>query len=165
MRDHHTSAQWWRHQAYRPMAQVQKSSPEGWAVAVVLLHRRASRGRGGGVIAENDPGEQRKVIKYNRLLANCLSFHTVCTMTRALHKLRADGAPIQPETVAALSPYIRTAGASGPRIFEPQPLVARALSRPDNASRSALVERFVEDPPQALQRPILHDEDCILSLV
>ena len=30
---------------------------------------------GGGVIAENDRGEQRKIIKYNHLLANCLIFH------------------------------------------------------------------------------------------
>ena len=63
---------------------------------------------GGGVIAENDRGEQRKVIKYNHLLANCLIFHNVCMMTRALHKLRADGVPIEPEAVAALSPYIRS---------------------------------------------------------
>jgi hypothetical protein len=62
---------------------------------------------GDGVIAENDRAEQRKIIKYNHLLANCLIFHNVCTMTRALYKLRAEGLPIEPETVAALSPYIR----------------------------------------------------------
>ena len=32
---------------------------------------------GGGVIAENDRGEQRKIIRYNHLLANCLIFHNV----------------------------------------------------------------------------------------
>jgi len=63
---------------------------------------------GGGVIAENDRGEQRKIIKYNHLLANCLIFHNVCMMTRALYKLRADGMQIEPEAVAALSPYIRS---------------------------------------------------------
>jgi TnpA family transposase len=62
---------------------------------------------GGGVIAENHRSEQRKIIKYNHLLANCLIFHNVCMMTRALHKLRAEGVPIEPETVAAISPYIR----------------------------------------------------------
>ena len=46
---------------------------------------------GGGVIAENDRGELRKIIKYNHLLANCLIFHNVCMMTRVLHKLRAEG--------------------------------------------------------------------------
>jgi TnpA family transposase len=63
---------------------------------------------GGGVITENDRGEQRKVIKYNHLLANCLIFHNVCMMTRTLNKLRADGAQIDPEAVAALSPYVRS---------------------------------------------------------
>ena len=61
---------------------------------------------GGGVIAENDRAEQRKIIKYNHLVANCLIYN-VCTMTRALYKLRAEGLPIESETVAALSPYIR----------------------------------------------------------
>jgi len=60
---------------------------------------------GGGVIAENDRGEQRKIIKYNHLLANCLIFHNACMMTRALHKLRAEGVRVDPDAVAALSPY------------------------------------------------------------
>src|SRR6266568_5195695 len=63
---------------------------------------------GGGVIAENDRGEQRKLIKYNHLLANCLIFHNVCMMTRALYRLRAEGVPVEPDSVAALSPYIRS---------------------------------------------------------
>src|SRR5437016_540396 len=63
---------------------------------------------GGSVITENDRGEQRKIIKYNHLLANCLIFHNVCMMTRVLHKLRADGVPVEADTVAALSPYIRS---------------------------------------------------------
>jgi len=63
---------------------------------------------GAGVIAENDRAEQRKVIKYNHLLANCLIFHNVCMMTRVLHQLSADGVPVEADTVAALSPYIRT---------------------------------------------------------
>ena len=60
------------------------------------------------VIAENDRGEQRKIIKYNHLLANCLIFHNACMMTRGLHRLRADGVHIDPAAVAALSPYIRS---------------------------------------------------------
>ena len=63
---------------------------------------------GGGVIAENDRDEQRKIIKYNHLLANCLIFHNVCQMTRALHTLNGQGMHIEPEAVAALSPYIRS---------------------------------------------------------
>jgi TnpA family transposase len=63
---------------------------------------------GGSVITENDRAEQRKIIKYNHLLANCLIFHNVCMMTRVLHKLRADGVPVEADTLAALSPYIRS---------------------------------------------------------
>ena len=51
---------------------------------------------------------QRKVIKYNHLLANCLIFHNVCMMTRVLHRLRAEGVPVEADTVAALSPFIRS---------------------------------------------------------
>jgi len=51
---------------------------------------------------------QRKVIKYNHLLANLLIFHNVCMMTRVLHRLRAEGVPVEADTVAALSPYIRS---------------------------------------------------------
>ena len=58
---------------------------------------------GDGVIAENDRAEQRKTSS----TSTCLIFHIVCTMTLALYKLRAEGLPIEPETVAALSPYIR----------------------------------------------------------
>jgi len=63
---------------------------------------------GGRVIAENDRGEQRKIIKYNHLLANCLIFHNVYIMTRALYKLRSDGVQIELDAVAALSPCIRS---------------------------------------------------------
>jgi TnpA family transposase len=63
---------------------------------------------GAGVIAENDRAQQRKVIKYNHLLANCLIFHNVCMMTRVLHRLRAEGVPVEADTIAALSPFIRS---------------------------------------------------------
>jgi hypothetical protein len=76
---------------------------------------------GGGVIAENDRAEQRKIINYNHLLANCLIFHNVCTMPRALYKLRAEGLPIEPETVAALSPYIRAYQPIRPVHARPEP--------------------------------------------
>jgi len=95
---------------------------------------------GGGVIAENDRGEQRKIIKYNHLLANCLIFHNVCMMTRGLHRLRADGVHIDPEAVAALSPYsarISAGSASTPstsarglRLTNPQPRWTQAISSP-----------------------------------
>ncbi len=63
---------------------------------------------GGGVIAENDRAAQRKVVKFNHLLSNCLLFSTVALMSRALTDLRAEGYPIEADAVAALSPYMTT---------------------------------------------------------
>jgi len=56
--------------------------------------------------AERD--EQRKMIKYNHLVANLLIFHTAVGMTRALEQLAADGhaAAITPEALAGTSPYL-----------------------------------------------------------
>jgi hypothetical protein len=51
--------------------------------------------------------EQRKMIKYNYLVANLLVFYTVVGMTRALENVAADGFAdaISPETLTTLSPY------------------------------------------------------------
>jgi TnpA family transposase len=56
--------------------------------------------------AERD--EQRKMVKYNHLVANLLIFHTVVGMTRALDGLAADGygAAITHEALAGTSPYL-----------------------------------------------------------
>jgi TnpA family transposase len=56
--------------------------------------------------AERD--EQRKMVKYNHLVANLLIFHTVVGMTRALDQIAADGhsAAITPEALAGTSPYL-----------------------------------------------------------
>ncbi len=62
---------------------------------------------GGEVIAENDRAEQRKTIKYNQLLANCLIFHNAWTMPRVLHRLRVEGLPVEPR------PWRRSARTSG----------------------------------------------------
>ena len=61
---------------------------------------------GEGVLAENHRDEQRKLIKYNHLVANCLIFHNVCAMTRALHKLAGGGFHLRAETLSRLSPYM-----------------------------------------------------------
>lgn len=61
---------------------------------------------GGGLIAENDRDEQRKLIKYNHLVANCLIFHNVYSLTRVLHGLAAEGYEIESESVSRLSPYL-----------------------------------------------------------
>lgn len=61
---------------------------------------------GGQVLEENDRDEQRKLIKYNHLIANCLIFHNVCGMTQRLHEMRKEGVRVDAETLSRLSPYI-----------------------------------------------------------
>jgi Tn3 transposase DDE domain len=59
---------------------------------------------GDRVLTEGLRAEQRKIIKYNHLLANLLSFHTLVTMTHAIRHLVDDGYPIDTEALATLSP-------------------------------------------------------------
>ncbi len=61
---------------------------------------------GGRLLAENDRDEQRKLIKYNHLVANCLIFYNVCAMTKVLHKMRKEGMPTNVDTLTRLSPYL-----------------------------------------------------------
>lgn len=62
---------------------------------------------GDGTIEENDRDEQRKLIKYNHLVANLLIFHNVCTLTRLLNQLAQEGIEFDDETIAGIGPYIR----------------------------------------------------------
>ncbi|MBU0790724.1 MAG: Tn3 family transposase, partial [Gammaproteobacteria bacterium] len=52
---------------------------------------------GEGIIAENVQHEQRKIVRYNQLVANLVILHNVEQMTRVLAELRQDGANISPE--------------------------------------------------------------------
>ena len=61
---------------------------------------------GEGIIADNDPEEQEKVIKYNDLVANAVIFHNVVDQTRILRELKQEGFPVNREDVATLSPYV-----------------------------------------------------------
>ena len=62
---------------------------------------------GGGLVTAAARDEQRKMIKYNHLVANLLIFHTAIGMTRALDNIAADGFgdAVNPEGIATLSPY------------------------------------------------------------
>jgi TnpA family transposase len=59
-----------------------------------------------GVIAENDPEEQEKRIKYNDIVANACILHNVVDMTAVLRQLLVQGHEVNREAVAALSPYL-----------------------------------------------------------
>jgi TnpA family transposase len=60
---------------------------------------------GGEEIRENNRKEQRKIIRYNHLVANLVIFHNVVEMTRVIKQLVAEGVEITPEILAGLSPY------------------------------------------------------------
>jgi TnpA family transposase len=60
---------------------------------------------GQGIIAENIRHEQRKVIKYNHLVANLVILHNVDGMTRVLKALKEEGVEVTPEVLAGLAPY------------------------------------------------------------
>ena len=62
---------------------------------------------GEGVIAENLRHEQRKIIKYNHLVANLLILHNVATMTKTLGELMHRGHETNDEILAKLSPFRR----------------------------------------------------------
>ncbi len=61
---------------------------------------------GEGVITENSRDEQRKAIKYNHLVANCLIFHNLCSLTRLVQKLEQRGEPVPEDAIASISPYL-----------------------------------------------------------
>ncbi|MGI0133614.1 MAG: Tn3 family transposase, partial [Candidatus Micrarchaeaceae archaeon] len=60
---------------------------------------------GKGIIAENVRDEQRKIIKYNHLVANLVILHTLVTMSESLQRMATDGHTIDKEALACLSPY------------------------------------------------------------
>ena len=75
------------------------------------------------LIAENDRDRQRKLIKYNHLVANCLIFHNVQAQTRILRQLAEEGAGVrrrdpltaQPVSHGARQPVRQVHAESRPR--------------------------------------------------
>lgn len=59
---------------------------------------------GDGIIAENLRHEQRKVIKYNHLVANMVILHNVVGMTKVIKDMQREGAEITPEMLGGLAP-------------------------------------------------------------
>lgn len=60
---------------------------------------------GDGVIAENVRHEQRKIVKYNQLVASMVILHNTDRITKVLKKLAEEGIQITPDILASLSPY------------------------------------------------------------
>lgn len=59
-----------------------------------------------GTIFTNSRDEQRKIIKYNHLVSNCLIFYNVFEMSRILQELIGEGYVIDEDVMGALSPYL-----------------------------------------------------------
>jgi TnpA family transposase len=58
-----------------------------------------------GVLADNDPDQQEKIIKFNELEANCLIYSTALDITEAVRVLRARGEQVDNDDLATVSPY------------------------------------------------------------
>lgn len=61
---------------------------------------------GGDVIAENDPDEQQKRLRYNDMVASSVILQNTVDMMRILQKLARDGWQFTDEDVSFLSPYL-----------------------------------------------------------
>jgi TnpA family transposase len=61
---------------------------------------------GKGIVADNDPDEQEKAIKYNDLIANALILQNAADMTKIAQKLAREDFSVKQEDIAAMSPYI-----------------------------------------------------------
>ena len=60
---------------------------------------------GDGIIAENIRHEQRKVIKYNQLVANMVILNNVHWMSKKLKEMQEKGYPVDDDVLKGLSPY------------------------------------------------------------
>jgi hypothetical protein len=61
---------------------------------------------GEGVIAENDPDEHQKRLRYNDLVASAVILHNVVDMSRILSQLKAAGQNIYQDDLNFLSPHL-----------------------------------------------------------
>ncbi|PFF33703.1 Tn3 family transposase [Bacillus cereus] len=59
-----------------------------------------------GIIADNDPEQQEKAIKYGDLVANAVIFQNVVDITTVIRQLRKKGHYIDPDDLSVLSPYL-----------------------------------------------------------
>jgi TnpA family transposase len=59
-----------------------------------------------GVLADNDPVEQEKALKFNSLLTNIIIFHNTLDIADVVRQLQAEGEIVEPEDLAQISPYL-----------------------------------------------------------
>ena len=59
-----------------------------------------------GIIQRNDREMQKKIIKYNQLIANCIILYNANLLTKIIDELISEGHNVNRETIQFLSPYI-----------------------------------------------------------
>ncbi|MFJ2807992.1 Tn3 family transposase [Kitasatospora sp. NPDC087271] len=59
-----------------------------------------------GVLADNDPIEQEKAMKFNALLTSAVIFHNALDIAEIIRQLLEEGWEIDPEDLAHISPYL-----------------------------------------------------------
>ncbi|MFF4456651.1 Tn3 family transposase [Streptomyces goshikiensis] len=59
-----------------------------------------------GVIADNDPVEQERAMKFNALLTNAVIFHNALDIAEIVRQLLEERWTIDPEDLAHISPYL-----------------------------------------------------------
>jgi len=99
---------------------------------------------GGEVIAENDPDEQQKHIRYNDLLASAVILQNVLDTTKIVEDLRREGWTITEEDLSFLSPYLRQVKRFGEYVLD--------LDRELEPSIQEILSRQKKSPAQSAQR-------------
>nr|WP_165977767.1 Tn3 family transposase [Nonomuraea diastatica] len=61
----------------------------------------------GGVLADNDPVGQEKLIKFNTLLANLVVFHNALDVSDIVRDLIAEGWQITADQLGQIAPHLR----------------------------------------------------------
>lgn len=61
---------------------------------------------GEGIVAENDPEEQNKIIKYNKILSNAVILKNVIDINNAIKQLSKNGTPVTLSDIKSMSPYM-----------------------------------------------------------
>ena len=61
---------------------------------------------GEGIVAENDPEEQNKIIKYNELLSNAVILQNVIDINNAIEQLSESGTQVTLHDIKSMSPYM-----------------------------------------------------------
>ncbi len=107
---------------------------------------------GEGVITHNRRIEQRKCIKFNHLVANCLIFYNVHAISKVLEELNQEGADLDEQAVGALSPYLRQHvnrfGQYQLDVTQPPPALNYDIQVITSPSKKEKVTRMVESASQ-----------------